>query len=100
LHKIIARKILDKLFKGDPKMKRNGSLALLTILFAGLVGCTSAPDRIIYKEYAGYNYCHMKIETSSNPANPTQREVIDFYGACDEHPSDITAYRFARDYRE
>jgi hypothetical protein len=100
LHKIIARKILDKLFKGDPKMKRNGSLALLTILFAGLVGCTSAPDRIIYKEYAGYNYCHMKIETSSDPANPTQREVIDFYGACDEHPSDITAYRFARDYKE
>ena len=81
-------------------MKRKGSLVLLTILFAALVGCTAAPDRIIYKEYAGYNYCHMKIETSSNPANPIQREVVDFYGACDERPSDITAHRFARDYRE
>jgi hypothetical protein len=88
------------LFKGDSKMKRKGPLALLAILFAGLVGCTAAPDRIIYKEYAGYNYCHMKIETSSDPANPTQREVVDFYGACDERPSDITAYRFSKDYRE
>jgi hypothetical protein len=81
-------------------MKRKGSLASLIVLFAGLVGCTAAPDRIIYKEYAGYNYCHMKIETSTDPGNPIQREVIDFYGACDEHPSDIAAYRFGRDYRE
>ena len=81
-------------------MKRKGSLVLLTILFAGVVGCTAAPDRILYKEYAGYNYCHMKIETSGDPTMPTQREVVDFYGACDEHPRDITAYRFARDYRE
>jgi hypothetical protein len=81
-------------------MKRKGSLLLLTILSAGVVGCTSAPDRIIYREYAGYNYCHMKIETSSDPGNPMQREVVDFYGACDEHPSNITAHRFARDSRE
>jgi hypothetical protein len=81
-------------------MKRKGSLMSLIVLFAGLVGCTAAPDRVIYKEYAGYNYCHMKIETSSDPGNPIQREVIDFYGACDEHPSDIAAYRFGKDYRE
>jgi hypothetical protein len=42
----------------------------------------------------------MKIETSSDPANPTQREVVDFYGACDERPSNITAHRFSKDYRE
>jgi hypothetical protein len=81
-------------------MKRKGSFVLLVILFAGLIGCTAAPDRIIYKEYAGYNYCHMKVETSSEPGNPVQREVIDFYGACDEHPSDIAAHRFGRNNRE
>jgi hypothetical protein len=81
-------------------MKSKGSLVLLAILLAGLVGCTAAPDRIIYREYAGYNYCHMKVETSPNPGNPMEREVVDFYGACDEHPSDIAADRFARDHRE
>ena len=78
-------------------MKRKGLLASVTILFAGLVGCTAAPDRIILKEYAGYNYCHMKIETSGDPTMPTQREVVDFYGPCDERPSSIaSANRFAR----
>ena len=31
----------------------------------------------------------MKVETSPEPGNPMQREVIDFYGACDERPSSI-----------
>jgi hypothetical protein len=61
-------------------MKQKLSSGAMLILFASLVGCTAAPDRILYKEYAGYNYCHMKVETGSDPANPSQREVIDFYG--------------------
>jgi len=70
-------------------MKQKISSGVMLILFASLVGCTAAPDRIVYKEYAGYNYCHMKVETSPEPGNPMQREVIDFYGACDERPSSI-----------
>jgi hypothetical protein len=82
-------------------MKHKLSSGAMLILFASLVGCTTAPDRIVYKEYAGYNYCHMKVETGSDPANPIQREVIDFYGSCDERPSSIAAaYRFRRDHTE
>ena len=63
-------------------MKQKISAGAMLILFVSLVGCTAAPrDRIVYKEYAGYNYCHMKVETSPNPGNPMQREIIDFYGA-------------------
>jgi hypothetical protein len=82
-------------------MKQQLSLASLVILFASLVGCTAAPDRILLKEYAGYNYCHMKIETGGDPTMPTQREVIDFYGPCDERPGRITSsHRFARNHTE
>jgi hypothetical protein len=82
-------------------MKQKISSGAMLILFASLVGCTAAPDRIVYKEYAGYNYCHMKVETSPEPGNPMQREVIDFYGACDERPSRIvSAHRFRRDQTE
>ena len=73
-------------------MKQKISSGAMLILFASLVGCTAAPrDRIVYKEYAGYNYCHMNVETSTEPGNPMRREVIDFYGACDETPSNIVA---------
>jgi hypothetical protein len=82
-------------------MKQKLSSGAMLILFASLVGCTAAPDRILYKEYAGYNYCHMKVETGSDPGNPSQREVIDFYGPCDERPSSIaSAHRFGRDHTE
>jgi hypothetical protein len=82
-------------------MKQKLSPAAMLILLASLVGCTAAPDRIVYKEYAGYNYCHMKVETNSEPGNPMQREVIDFYGSCDERPSSIvSANRFRRDHTE
>jgi len=82
-------------------MKQKISPALMIILFASLVGCTAVPDRILMKEYAGYNYCHMKVETGGDPSMPTQREVIDFYGPCDERPSTIaSAHRFNRDYTE
>jgi hypothetical protein len=80
-----------------PKLSSGATL----ILFASLVGCTAAPDRILYKEYAGYNYCHMKVETGSDPGNPSQREVIDFYGPCDERPGSIaSAHRFSGDDTE
>ena len=80
-------------------MKQKLSTGAMLILFASLFGCTAAPDRILYKEYAGYNYCHMKVETGTDPANPSQREVIDFYGPCDERPSSI-ASRHRRDHTE
>jgi hypothetical protein len=81
-------------------MKQKLSSGARLILFASLVGCTAVPDRIIYKEHAGYNYCHMKVETAST-ANPSQREVIDFYGPCDETASSITsAHRSSRDHTE
>jgi len=73
-------------------MKKSLSVLSMGLLAASLlVGCTAAPDRIVYKEYAGYNYCHMKVETSPEPGNPMRREVIDFYGACDETPSNIVS---------
>ena len=79
-------------------MKHELLSGAMLILFASLVGCTTPPDRIVYKEYAGYNYCHMKVETGTDPANPSKREVIDFYGPCDERPSSIVStHRFSRD---
>jgi hypothetical protein len=82
-------------------MKQKLSLASLIILSASLVGCTAAPDRVLLKEYADNNYCHMKIETGGDPTMPIQREVIDFYGPCDERPSSIaSAHRFSREYTE
>ena len=53
-------------------MKQKRSYAAMLILFASLVGCIAAPDRILYKEYAGYNYCYMKVEIGSDSANPSQ----------------------------
>jgi uncharacterized OsmC-like protein len=83
-------------------MKQKLSTGVMLILFASLFGCTAAPrDRILYKEYAGYNYCHMKVETHTDPANPSRREVIDFYGPCDERPSSIASrHRSSRDHTE
>ncbi|TMA83096.1 MAG: hypothetical protein E6J74_36805 [Deltaproteobacteria bacterium] len=64
-------------------MKHIGLMASLIILGASLAGCTAAPDRVLYRRYAGNNYCHMKVETAGDPIMPTEREVIDFYGPCD-----------------
>jgi hypothetical protein len=47
----------------------------------------SAPDRILLKERGDNNRCHMKIATYGDPAMPTEREVVDYYGPCDERPS-------------
>jgi hypothetical protein len=60
-----------------------GSVMLFAILCTSLAGCTAVGDRIIYQRYAGYNYCHTKVETSGDPLMPTEREVVDYYGPCD-----------------
>jgi hypothetical protein len=65
-------------------MRYIGSVALFSILCASLAGCTAGRgDRVIYQRYAGYNYCHTKVETSGDPLMPTEREVVDYYGPCD-----------------
>ena len=60
--------------------------AYLTMLVLSSMGCTAAPDRILLKERGADNRCHMKIETYGDPAMPTEREVVDYYGPCDERP--------------
>jgi hypothetical protein len=67
-------------------MKSTKLVGSLVILFASFVGCTAAPDRILLKERGDDNRCHMKIETSGDPTKPTEREVVDYYGPCDERP--------------
>lgn len=59
-------------------------VALFSILYAFLAGCAAERDRIIYQRYAGYNYCHTKVETAGrDPIRPRDRDVVDFYGPCD-----------------
>ena len=65
-------------------MRHIFSAALFSILCASLAGCTAARgDRVIYQRYAGYNYCHTKVETAGDPLMPTEREIVDYYGPCD-----------------
>jgi hypothetical protein len=64
-------------------MKYFGLMALFSAVLA-LAGCTAERDRVIYQRYAGHNYCHTKVETSSNsPYRPGEREIVDYYGPCD-----------------
>jgi hypothetical protein len=72
-----------KLDKEISTMKHIGIAALLAIFLASLGGCTARRDRVIYQKYAGYNYCHTKVETAGDPLRPTEREIVDFYGPCD-----------------
>ena len=67
-------------------MKSTKLMGSVVILFASFVGCTAAPDRILLKERGDDNRCHMKIETAGDPTRPTEREVVDYYGPCDERP--------------
>jgi hypothetical protein len=78
----LATRRIKKSEKSEMKL----TLALLTLLFASLMGCTAMPDRVLYREYAGYGNCHMKIETAGDPFMPTEREVVDYYGPCDARP--------------
>jgi hypothetical protein len=68
-------------------MKSTKLIGSLIVLFVSVVGCSAAPDRVLLKERGDNNRCHMKIETSGDPAMPTEREVVDYYGPCDERPS-------------
>jgi len=65
-------------------MRYSGPLVLLIVLSASLIGCTATHDRVIYQSYAGHNYCHTKVETAGDPLMPTERDVVDYYGPCDE----------------
>jgi hypothetical protein len=67
-------------------MKSTKLMGSLIILFVAIVGCTGAGDRILLKERGEDNRCHMKIETYGDPGVPTEREVVDYYGPCDERP--------------
>ena len=66
---------------------KSTAFRLLGVFFLSLIGCTAAPDRILLKERGPDNRCHMKIETYGDPNMPTEREVVDYYGPCDERPS-------------
>ena len=59
------------------------AIGFLSLLFGFVAGCTAPRDRIIYQRYAGYNYCHTKVERAGDPLRPTEREIVDFYGPCD-----------------
>jgi hypothetical protein len=56
------------------------------VLLLSCMGCTAEPDRILTKVQGEDNRCHMKIETYGDPSMPTEREVVDYYGPCDERP--------------
>ena len=58
----------------------------VVILFISLVGCTARSDRILLKERGADNRCHMKIETYGDATTLSDREVVDYYGPCDERP--------------
>lgn len=57
---------------------------MLLVLAAG---CAAESDRVLMRRYAGHDYCHMKIETRGDPNWPADREVVDYYGHCDDRPS-------------
>jgi len=59
-------------------MKQKLSSGAMLILFASLVGCTAAPDRILSKEYAGYNIAPRRVKTVVNPANQSHRRLTIF----------------------
>ena len=43
------------------------AVRFLSLLFGFIAGCTAPRDRIIYQRYAGYNYCHTKVERAGDP---------------------------------
>jgi hypothetical protein len=58
----------------------------VAMLFVSFIGCTGQPDRILLKERGADNRCHMKIERDGDPTMLSDREVVDYYGPCDERP--------------
>ena len=60
--------------------------ATVVILFIPLLGCTSRSDRVLSQERGADNRCHTKLETYGNATTLSDREVVDYYGPCDERP--------------
>ena len=91
-------------------MKRKLLTASLLGLFVSFAGCSAGPrDRVLLREYAGHNYCHMKIETDGTDPVRYERDVVDYYGPCDEVADSrdrrserrrYEQYRYDRDYRD
>ena len=67
-------------------MQSGALLGVLLIIFS-VAGCAVESDRVLMSRYAGNGYCHMKIESRGDPHTPGEREVVDYYGPCDERPS-------------
>jgi len=84
-HVPCAKQLVARLDPGKEilTMRHILSVALFSLFCASLAGCTAARDhRIIYQRYAGYNYCHTKVEIPSD-LRPSDREIVDYYGPCD-----------------
>lgn len=68
-------------------MKQRLLALSLAVAFGAIAGCAAYPrERILYKQYAGYNYCHMKIERPGSDPARYHREIVDYYGPCDDRP--------------
>jgi hypothetical protein len=86
-------------------MKYKLPITMSIVFIASLAGCTAGPrDRILMKDYAGHNYCHMKVETDGTDPVRADRDVVDYYGPCDEWADsrdrrDYDHDRYGRDYR-
>jgi len=69
----------------EPESKTVVLGSLLAVLVVTFAGCSAGPrDRVLLREYAGHNYCHMKIETNGTDPVRYERDVVDYYGPCDE----------------
>jgi hypothetical protein len=94
----------------ERKSKTVGLSSLLAGLIVALAGCSAGPrDRVLLREYAGSNYCHMKIETDGTDPVRYERDVVDYYGPCDEVADSrdrrierrrYEQNRYGRDYRD
>jgi hypothetical protein len=75
-------------------------------------GMAQAADGVIFKdELTAGSYCHMKFPAiegrsldSNNPVlkSSTSRDIIDFYGSCDENPvgqDQVQAQKLDREHR-
>jgi hypothetical protein len=77
-------------------MKRIGSVMSAIALVGSLAGSAYAVEGTLVKDEAAENYCHIKFPAirprtlaSENPQvkSATTGDVIDYYGACDETPT-------------
>ncbi len=99
-------------------MKRVGAIISMTVLASALAGSAIAEDRVLVKEPADNNYCHMKFPairqrtlSSGQPALKSAQtgDVIDYNGPCDESPTGAAqvleqkheeSFMFGRNYED